>query len=132
MHNKSPESSTNESQASATTLPSFLYSHLADDPHLGELVGIFAEKMSDRINALNTQAKNQNWNQLAETAHQIKEAAGNYGFDEITSYAARLETAAREARQEEQIVSALDELISICRRVRSGKPQVLRSSFGAL
>ena len=109
--------------ASTTILPTFVYSHLAADPDLGELVDLFVQEMPDRINALDAQAKSRDWNQLAETAHQIKGAAGCYGFDEITPYAARLEAAAREAQQEEQILSALDELLTLCRRVRSGKPQ---------
>ena len=104
-------------------LPTFVYSHLAADPNLGELVDLFVQEMPARINALDAQAKSRNLNQLAEPAHQIKGAADCYGFDEITPYATRLETAAREAQQEEQIVSALDELLRLCRRVRSGKPQ---------
>ena len=100
-----------------------VYSPLAADPAYGELVDLFVKKIPERINALDAQAKSRNWNQLAETANQIKGAAGCYGFDEITPCAARLEAAAREARQEEQILLALDELLAICRRVRSGKPQ---------
>ena len=122
-HNDSPDSSTGESQASATMLPTFVYSHLAADPDLGAIVDLFVQEMPDRINALDAQAKSRDWNQLAETAHQIKGAAGCYGFDEITPCAARLEAAVREAQQEEQIFSALDELLTLCRRVRSGKPQ---------
>jgi HPt (histidine-containing phosphotransfer) domain-containing protein len=122
-HNDSPDSSTSESRASTTLLPTFVYSPLAFDPDLGELVYLFVQEMPDRINALDAQAKSRNWNQLAETAHQIKGAAGCYGFDEITPCAARLEAAARDAQPEEQILSALDELLTICRRVRSGKPQ---------
>ena len=122
-HNDSPDSSTSESQANTTILPTFVYSHLAADPDLGELVDIFVQEMPDRINALDAQAKSRAWNQLAQTAHQIRGAAGSYGFDEVTPYAARLEAAAREVKDEEQILSALDELISLCRRVRSGKPQ---------
>jgi PAS domain S-box-containing protein len=122
-HNNSPDSSTSKSNASTTIPDAFVYSHLAADPDLGELVGTFVQEMPDRINVLETQAKSRNWKQLAETAHQIKGEAGSYGFDEITPYAARLEAVAREAQQEEQILSALDELLTICRRVRSGKPQ---------
>ena len=122
-HNDSPDSSTSESNASTTIPAAFVYSHLAADLDLDELVDLFVQNMPDRINVLDTQAKSRDWNQLAETAHQIKGAAGCYGFDEITPYAARLEAAAREAQQEEQIFSALDELITLCRRVRSGKPQ---------
>ena len=122
-HNDSPDSSTSESNANTTIPAAFVYSHLAADLDLDELVDLFVQNMPDRINVLDTQAKSRDWNQLAETAHQIKGAAGCYGFDEITPCAARLEAAAREAQQEEQILSALDELITLCRRVRSGKPQ---------
>jgi HPt (histidine-containing phosphotransfer) domain-containing protein len=69
--------------------------------------------MPDRINALDAQAKRRDWNQLAQTAHQLKGAAGSYGFDGITPYAARLEAALRESRQEDQILSALDELVMV-------------------
>ena len=122
-HNDSPDPSSSESQASTTPLPTFVYSHLAADPDLGELVDLFVQGMPDRINALDAQVKSRNWSQLAETAHQIKGAAGCYGFEEIMPCAARLEAAAREAQQEEQILSALDELVTLCRRVRTGTPQ---------
>jgi len=115
-------SSTSESKASTAALPAFVYSPLAADPDLGGLVDLFVQEMPERISVLDAQAKSRDWNQLAQTAHKIKGAAGSYGFDEITPCAARLEAAAREARQERQILSALDELLSICRRVRSGKP----------
>jgi PAS domain S-box-containing protein len=108
-----------------------VYSHLASDPDLGAIIDLFVQEMPDRINALDAQAKSRNWNQLAETAHQIKGAAGCYGFDEITPCAARLEAAAREAQQEEQILSALDELLALCRRVRSGKPQADQAPLNA-
>jgi signal transduction histidine kinase/CheY-like chemotaxis protein len=122
-NDNSPHPTTSGSKERTATSPTFVYSHLAADPDYGELVTLFVQEMPDRINALDAQAKSRNWNQLAETAHQIKGAAGCYGFDEITPCAARLEAAAREAQQEEQILSALDELLTICRRVRSGKPQ---------
>jgi PAS domain S-box-containing protein len=128
-HRDSPDISIKESKISTTMLPGFLYSHLADDPLFSELVDLFVQNMPDRINALDAQAKSRDWNQLAETAHQIKGTVGGYGFDEIMPYAARLEAAAREARQEEQILAALDELISLCRRVRSGKQQAEENSL---
>ena len=119
---ESHSSSTGENEASTTLLPAFVYSRLAADPDLGELVDLFVQTMPDRISTLDTQAKSRDWSQLAETAHQIKGAAGSYGFDQITAPAARLEAAAQ-ARQEEQILSAFDELLTLCRRIRSGKPQ---------
>ena len=120
--NDSPNPSTDESQASAATRPDFVDSRLAADPDLRDLVEQFVQEMPDQINALDTQAKGRAWSQLAQTAHQMKGAAGSYGFDEITPCAARLEAAAREPRSEEEILSALDELLNLCRRIRPGRP----------
>jgi PAS domain S-box-containing protein len=122
-HNNAPDTTTSESNANTPMPSAFVYSHLAADPDLGELVDLFVQEMPERIDALDAQAKSRDWNQLARTAHQLKGAAGCHGFGEIVPCAARLEAAAREARQEERILSALDELLSLCRRVRSGKPQ---------
>ena len=102
----------------------FIYSALAADPDLGELVGMFVDEMSDRINALETQARSRDWQQLAQTVHQIKGAAGSYGFNAITPYAVRLENAAKNGCQEAEILSALYELLDLCRRVQAGVPPV--------
>ena len=118
-----PDPSTAEIIASGSTSPSPVYSRLAAHPMLGELVDLFVQEMPDRLNALKVQATSRDWGQLARTAHQLKGAGGSYGFDEITPCAARLEAAARDAQQDETILLALDELLSLCRRVRSGTPQ---------
>jgi PAS domain S-box-containing protein len=118
-----------ESPARTTVLSAYVGSSLAADPELAALVDRFVQEMPERIHALDAQAKRRDWIQLARTAHQIKGAAGSYGFDEITPSAARLEAAAREARQDEQILSALDELLSLCRRVRSATPQTDETSL---
>ena len=91
---------TSESDASTSMSTAFVYSHLATDPMLGELVDLFVQEMSERINALEVQAKSRDWSQLARTAHQLKGAAGSYGFTVITPYAARVETAVRRASGE--------------------------------
>jgi histidine phosphotransfer protein HptB len=99
----------------------FVYSSLADTD-LGELIEMFVQEMPDRINALATQARDRDWPQLSKTAHQLKGAAGSYGFKVITPCAARLESVAKDGRQEEAILAALDELLDLCRRMRSGVP----------
>jgi len=99
-----------------------IYSSLAADPDLGELVDLFVQEMPHRISALETQARSRDWQELTRTVHQIKGAAGSYGFPAITPYAARLENAAKIGGQEEEILSALDELLDLCRRLRSGVP----------
>ncbi len=119
----SPKPITSESNASAPRPTAFVYSQLAADPDLGQLIDLFVQEMPHRINALEAQAKSRDWNELTRTAQQIKGAAGSNGFSEITPYAARLEAAAREALPEENILAALHELLSLCRRVRAGMPQ---------
>jgi HPt (histidine-containing phosphotransfer) domain-containing protein len=71
---------------------------------------------------LTKQAADRDWGQLTRTAHQLKGAAGSYGFHALTSYAARLEHAAKDAQHEESILEALHELLDVCQRVRPGMP----------
>ncbi len=99
-----------------------VYSTLAADPDLADLVEMFVEEMPGRIQSLETQASGRNWEQLRRTAHQLKGAAGSYGFIDITPRAARLEHAAKNPDQEDEILLALDELLSLCRGVQSGVP----------
>lgn len=101
----------------------FVYSSLAADPDLGELVELFVEEMPQRIAALETHGRSRDWEQLARMAHQLRGAAGSYGFDAITPCAARLESAAQGHVPQEQILAALEELLRLCRRVRPGPPR---------
>jgi PAS domain S-box-containing protein len=121
-NDESPKPTTTESNASTPMPTAFVYSHLAADPNLGELVEMFVQEMPDRINALETEARSHNWQQLTRIAHQLKGAAGSYGFEAITPYAAQLEIAARDGRQDEEILSALEELLNLCRHMRPGVP----------
>jgi HPt (histidine-containing phosphotransfer) domain-containing protein len=100
-----------------------VHSSLASDPDLSELVEIFVQEMPDKINALETQGRSHDWQQLTRTAHQLKGAAGSYGFGAITPYAARLEAVLKEGCEEEAILLSLNELLDLCRRVRCGVPQ---------
>jgi PAS domain S-box-containing protein len=99
-----------------------LYSRLAADPDLAELVDMFVEEMPGRMTAIRSQAEARNWAQLGRTAHQLKGSAGSYGFPQITLCAARLEAAAKNAHPEERILAAVEELLTLCRNARSGVP----------
>jgi CheY-like chemotaxis protein len=107
-------------KSDAPQRPQFIYSRLATDPQLAELVDIFVNELPGRISAIQDLASTRNWEQLARTAHQLKGSAGSYGFHEITPCAATLEVAARDAQQEDRILAALNELLTLCRRARSG------------
>jgi HPt (histidine-containing phosphotransfer) domain-containing protein len=100
-----------------------IYSSLGAHPALGEIVDIFVGEVPNRIETLLSQAAANDWETLGRTAHQLKGAFGSYGFDELTPSAKRLETAAREGLHEEEILSALDDMIAMCRRLQPGTPR---------
>ena len=106
-----------------STVPaSFLYSSLADDPDLGELVEMYVDEMPERIESLRSLLAAEDWNELSRFAHQIKGAGGSYGFEQLTPLAFTLEQAAREADLPDAIRAACDALVDACGRARAGLP----------
>lgn len=100
-----------------------IYSTLGDDPDLGEIVELFVEEMPARMAALTSCRDAQDWQQLGRLAHQLKGACGSYGFAQLTAQAARLEKACRcDEPTEEQMLAELQQMLSMCSRVRSGAP----------
>jgi DNA-binding NarL/FixJ family response regulator/HPt (histidine-containing phosphotransfer) domain-containing protein len=97
-----------------------VYSSLGGDPELGGLVDLFVGELPGRVASMQTAADGRDWEQVTVIAHQLKGAAGSYGFDALTPYARDLEYAARDSGQAETILRALGELSDICRRVRAG------------
>ena len=100
-----------------------IYSSLGTDSDLGEIVEMFVNEMPDRTANLIARREAKNWEELQRTAHQLKGAAGSYGFDQITPAAANLEASVRDAQPEEQIDAALKALLDLCNRVRAGAPR---------
>src|SRR5688572_27342403 len=100
-----------------------LYSTLGADPELAELVELFVAEMPQRIAQLLAEYQAGHWDKLGRTAHQLKGAAGSYGFHQLTPYAARLEAAARGGAAPEQILHSLEDLTALCRSLRTGAPE---------
>jgi histidine phosphotransfer protein HptB len=107
----------------ATINPGYVYSRLAADPDLGEVVDMFVDEMPGRVATLLGQLNAADWDGLRRTAHQLKGSAGSYGFDEISPYAGKVEAAVRDGEPEERIRATVDELVDVCNRARSGSPQ---------
>ncbi|MCE5302475.1 MAG: Hpt domain-containing protein [Planctomycetaceae bacterium] len=99
-----------------------VYSRLAADPDLREIVDLFVEEMPGRVAALSECLKSADWERLRRTAHQLKGAAGSYGFDVISPAAGRVEASVRDGEPEERIRATVDELIALCSLARSGTP----------
>ena len=100
----------------------YLYSRLASDPDLCGIVEMFVEEMSGRVVALLAHLEAADWEGLRRTAHQLKGAAGSYGFDAISPCAGKVESAIRDGQTEQQIRIAVDELVNLCNRTRCGTP----------
>lgn len=84
-----------------------------DDPDMEELVAKFVDSMKGHATTLDSALRADDRETVRRTAHQLKGAAGGYGFPSITSAAERLEMAAREG---EPIAQKVSELVDLCRR----------------
>jgi histidine phosphotransfer protein HptB len=99
------------------------YSALGADPDFAEIVALFVDEMPGRIRDMLAHFGCANWDELARLAHQLKGAAGSYGFDQITPFAAGLEKTVRNGEPAAAIRASLEELLEACARVRAGTAQ---------
>ncbi len=100
-----------------------IFSSLGTDPDFGELVEMFVDEMPYRVSVLRQAFDGGDMEALRRAAHQIRGAAGSYGFDQLTPVAAAVEDAVAHHGVEEEICRTLESLLSICRQVRAGAPE---------
>jgi HPt (histidine-containing phosphotransfer) domain-containing protein len=98
----------------------YVYSDLGADPDLGDLVDLFVGEMPSRIESLLRLYDENNRLELCRLVHQMKGAAGSYGFHAVTPLAARLEQSLKNDTAEEILQEELMSLVALCRRIRSG------------
>jgi HPt (histidine-containing phosphotransfer) domain-containing protein len=103
-----------------------IYSKLAGDPVLGELIAQFVAELPSRAIRLRRQLADQDWTALMRTAHQLKGAAGSYGFDAITPVASKLELQINHGVEPKVVTETVQELISLCQRATAGIPLAAR------
>ena len=99
-----------------------LYSTLGGDPDLATLVEMFVDEMPLRVKTIRDCMQSTDLDGLQRAAHQLKGAAGSYGFHEITNEAAQLERAVRDRREVQEIENAVEALATMCGRARPGTP----------
>jgi HPt (histidine-containing phosphotransfer) domain-containing protein len=104
------------------TSESALYSTLASDPDLSELVELFVSELPDRIRVMQSALDQRDFEALGRFAHQLKGASGSYGFAQLMPALKQLELSARENPAEQTVCAALQEVADLCQRVRSGVP----------
>ncbi len=94
-----------------------IQSRLAADPGLGELVQMFVHEIPQRLEALQALHTTADWQGLARAAHQLKGAAGSYGFHELVPYAVRLEAAIGRGGAYRRAAELVEELREACGRL---------------
>lgn len=94
-----------------------LKSEFAGDADMAELVDFFIDELKQRVDSLTNAFQSGDRLQLKSLAHQLKGAAGGYGFPTITASAAEVEGMLKSEQAELASVSGkLEELITLCRR----------------
>jgi PAS domain S-box-containing protein len=102
-----------------------LVSEFADDPEMIEILAKFLTGLNDRIEEIDGFFIKSDWGGVTNVAHQLKGAAGGYGFPIISEVAAELERLSRATMESgsslggessnAQVKSCLDRLVVICR-----------------
>jgi len=99
-----------------------LYSTLVSDPDLYDLVELFVGEMPNRVSELLERLDANDWDGLSRTAHQLRGAAGSYGFGPISPTAAKVEDAINRNYPEDQIRKYVENLVDMCRRASADVP----------
>jgi len=105
-------------ETAAAGVPDQLVSELADDPDLAGVVRVFAVALPDRAAALAAAVRAVDDVEVLRLAHQLKGAAGSYGFPIVSTLARTLEVHTRAADREAQlmVVERLLQLASAAQR----------------
>jgi signal transduction histidine kinase/DNA-binding response OmpR family regulator len=92
-------------------------SELSDDPDLAELLPGFVRMLPKKVDRLFELLSAGELHELCQLAHQLKGAAGGYGFPLVTQGAAQLESELHESAPLDQITATVAELAFLIRRV---------------
>jgi HPt (histidine-containing phosphotransfer) domain-containing protein len=102
-----------------------ILSDFASDPDMRDLVEMFVMEMPQKVTVMESAMAESRWDILRRMAHQMKGAAGGYGFAVVSESAGHLEhqLLRTSAPADEQAIQAVrrqvDELVDLCRRVSS-------------
>ncbi|MBC7784942.1 MAG: Hpt domain-containing protein, partial [Burkholderiales bacterium] len=100
-----------------------LRSSLATNEKLKGVLERFVTRLPERIDEMQRLVREQDLDNLARAVHQMKGAAGGYGFPDITQAATRAEDCIKRADDVGSIATQIDQLVGLIRRV-DGFPDV--------
>jgi len=117
-----------DSSSNPSSTPGFphssgaIRSSLSSDPDMVELIAMFVEELPQRTEGLRELLERRELAQVQRIAHQLKGAAGGYGFADLGHSAALLEgilldvSPAPADEELNRVRERVDELIELCRR----------------
>ena len=103
--------------------PDVLVSEFADDEDLLELVEMFVEELPQRASSIEKALAETDFVTLQTLAHQLKGAAGGYGFPTISDAARTLEETCKVDGDLEKLTAQAQQIANICRMARAKKAE---------
>lgn len=98
----------------ASDVAPVLLSELRDDPDMGDIVAQFVRGLPARLDTIAASLATNDLEEVARRAHQMKGAAGGYGFPTISDAAREVEACARAARGGSDAQRVFDALVVLC------------------
>jgi len=111
-----PKPGSTEAAASDANDAGAIRSELADDVDIAPLLPEYLSELQEKADRIEQLGAQNNWPAVAGLAHQIKGAAGGYGYPKITAAAADVEAAARQSEPPPGLPRLLARLVDMCRR----------------
>ncbi len=109
-----------------------LHSDLADDPDMLELISQFLQQLTARIAVIDASRGPAERTMLASVAHQLKGAAGGYGYMSISEAARTVERFAAAGGTQKECEGAIDRLLARCQAAIRGGAQLATDAGGAM
>ncbi|MCS7305932.1 MAG: Hpt domain-containing protein [Thermoguttaceae bacterium] len=100
-----------------------VYSTFGADPEFQQLVDLFVQEMPQRIQKILHSLQQADLENLYRICHQLKGAAGGYGFLPISLAAAEVLDAIQDHLPEQQLQQRVECLVALCQQARAGSPQ---------
>ena len=105
------------SQDSPASDPRPIRSTMGDDPSVQVLLNRFIARLPERIKAMRTFMDEADMEKLRQTVHQLKGAAGGYGYPQLTEQATRAEQKLASGDVIEAVRGEIESLIALVRSV---------------
>ncbi len=102
-----------------------IYSDLADDREMTDLIDRFVTSLRDRARSLRATLAAGDLESLRRLAHRLRGAAAGYGFPSISAAGAALEDELRAGAPSERVAVATDTVAALCERARPGSQAAL-------